>query len=220
MNMKNRMCEKDNLLIKALKGRANIYRLIGSFDNAIKDLQRIIQFSAGRGCIELPLIPETMIEISNIFSKGRSDYVTAEKIAKELGDKRTLSQIYSDLSRLYFEENNYKKAIKFSKKALSLAEGKGAKLKIAIALTALGMALSMQDAEEAVSYLKEAVTLAKKEKMELEYAKALYELTKVLKMQNKVTRAENYLKNAIKIFKKSGTTGWIKKAKLLAKEMK
>ena len=83
MERNKELGKRENLLIRALKGRAEIHRHMGNFDKGINDYQNIISFCERRGYTNLSLIPEDKIGLSSIFTEGKSDYKKAEEMARQ-----------------------------------------------------------------------------------------------------------------------------------------
>jgi len=153
------------------------------------------------------------------FDDAREYLEKAEEIVKQTGGKIDLSEAYVNLAELNTIIKNYKPAADFAKRALSLAEETGAKTNKVLALRALGLALSQQKPEQALTYLKKSISIARKQNIKLELAKSLFELAKImLETGNNIVVALQKLKEAEKIFKKAGAKGWMEKVDKLTKK--
>ena len=136
----------------------------------------------------------------------------------DTGYRIGLLEVYTNLSELHTEEENYKDALKLAEKAMSLAKKLGASSREIPALRAMGKALSKRDPEKAISYIKQSITLAEKERVNWELAVSLYELAKILKITGKIREAEKHIEEAKRIFQKSGAEVWCKKIEELNKK--
>lgn len=176
----------------------------------------------------------------NQFKSARQFLKRAERILKEVGDKYELSEVYSLLAELNITRKKLNTALDYAEKVLSLAKETGTKKHEILALRALGMLYSAHYSinrrqkilkaksqgrsveredgtpllvSKAIAYLKQSLCLAKKQNMELELAKSLYELGGILKDSGKIVEADEYLKEATIIFRKTGAKLWLKKSK-------
>ena len=149
----------------------------------------------------------------------------AEKTLIEIGDKINLAEVFICQSELNSTIKDYKLALSFGEKSLSLAREANVKPQEILALRAIGTALfkvskkkiengkqkkqaTYQNVKESIHYLKKSISLAKKQNMRLELAKSLYKTAKILSEIGKKKEGEKYLKEAKIIFQKAGVKNW------------
>ena len=200
-----------------------VYHLKGELDTALKYYKRDLAASEaigdkagiGNACLN---IGKAYTEIEK-FDEAKKNLERAEEIITEMGERISLSEVFAAFSELNIAQENNESALRFAKKAYSLAKEMESKGQEVFALRSIGKALSKKNPKKAIYYLKKSVSLAKKQKMQLEFAISSYELAKVIRNTKEIREAEKYTKEAKGIFKKSGANGWLKKVEGLTKEI-
>ncbi|MCK4528987.1 tetratricopeptide repeat protein [candidate division WOR-3 bacterium] len=204
-------------IAEASNNIGNVYYNKGDFSTALRYYETDLTISEEidhkrRIGIAYYSMGEVYTEMKN-FDKAEEYLKRSENILKEVGDKGSLSEAYTKLAMLNICKKSYESALIFAREAHSLAKEIGAIKQEILALREMGRALSKENHKKAISYLEQSIALARDKKMTLELGKALYELVAVLKDKEKNKKTEEYIKEARKIFMKSGATTWIKKYK-------
>lgn len=128
----------------------------------------------------------------------------------KVGNKVSLSEVYSSFASLALKEGKEEEALSFAQKANEFAEETKAKKEQIVSLRVLGVASS------SIENLIKSVKLAEETNLTLEYAKSSYELGRLLKTLGNSTAAERYLARAKEIFKQANAHFRIKKLDELA----
>ena len=71
-------------LIKALRGRAKAYNMIGAYDESISDFRKIIDLNKLNRETTRDDMIDSMIHIANILAKNKNDSRAAERMIKKL----------------------------------------------------------------------------------------------------------------------------------------
>jgi tetratricopeptide (TPR) repeat protein len=125
---KNReLGKRDELFVKALRGRAVIHRHLGNFDDGISDYKNIISLCEKKGYSTLSLVPDAMVGMSSIFTEGKTDYKNAEKmikhaLAKIKGKKESkiYARCYNILGSIYSHRGDYNEGLKYYQKSFDV----------------------------------------------------------------------------------------------------
>lgn len=119
---------RQSLLIKALKGRAEVNYLTGKFDGGIRDYTQILQKCGEKNKDgDFSIIVDTMIHIANILAVGKSDFWVAKTLIKKAFKKlnkkmnpRTYARGLNCLGIIFGRESKYVQALNYFRRALCI----------------------------------------------------------------------------------------------------
>ncbi len=164
MNQNN----NNELLIRALSGRAYIYSLIGEFKKAAIDYKRGIASSEQGVLAKNKFSLELIIDYANFLSGKLNDYAKAEemnKIALKLTDEHNFPKIFSrglhGIGNIHRKRGDFDKALKYLQEALTITERIDDKEEIGDIADSLGILYSDKgEYDKALKYYKRNLVIA------------------------------------------------------------
>ncbi|HEX6647952.1 MAG TPA: CHAT domain-containing protein, partial [Pyrinomonadaceae bacterium] len=89
------------------------------------------------------------------------DYVQrSQRLAEQVGDKKTLSNALNNIGLIYRDQGNYARALEYLEKSLTLSEALGDKLTISLTLNNIGATYGLQgNHSQALEYFQRALKL-------------------------------------------------------------
>ncbi len=185
------MEDKKELLIRGLKGRADVYNFIGKYDNGIEDCKKAISLCKK----EIPnsdLIAEAKLCLADIIGCGKSDYKHAEEVIKEILKNPNKKVIYSRglvlMGVFLRQRGDYIKAMQCFQKALKIYEKLNYQEGIASVSNNIGLSYyNIGKYNLALKYLKKCLNISRKlsDKMKIGVACGNIGLVYSDKMENR-----------------------------------
>lgn len=155
------------LLIRALRGRAGVYRLIGAFRECIADYGTLIDIVGDGSTADLAIASKSRFDIAYILVEGLNDLKEAERIAKEemkriCRRKHPLPYAHGlhVLGEIVQHRGAYDEALRFHTESLSLAKKHGARDFSAVLANSIGNTYGLKgDFEKSIDYFNQSIKI-------------------------------------------------------------
>ena len=194
----------------------NIYTLLGEYSKALEFQQRSLKITEEIGdrsgeAISLLSIGDIFLEKDNFLNAGRH-YNRAYSIAREIKSKSLLANVSLNIASLYLTKGRLTDAKKSLKQILSLVDELGSKEIKAMVLCLSGRLYTKEKKwDRAKSSFEESISILEETKNTFRLAEVYYYQGLMFIESGDKTNAKKYFAAALKIFKKLGAKGWIKK---------
>ena len=158
------MNRDQELVIRALSGRNDIYGMVGKNDDALADSQRALSIS--KKCRSKKHIADSLINLSNVYgSISKYDAMLhfskrSLAINEELNDRKGIASNLNDIAYMHERLGNYKKALVFYTQALKVRKKIGDRQTQAVTLNNIGFTHErLGDHRTALKYLKNSLKI-------------------------------------------------------------
>lgn len=164
---------KDRLpsLISALRGRAEVYRMIGHYNESIKDFQHIISICNKTNDTGLfPYKWQAHINVANIYSREKSKFNRAKKIVESIleqmpheEESEVHANAYTSLGLIHWNLGNYDAAKEYYRNAIRIFEKLHDEGNASRVYGSLGIIFKDKgDLDNALKYCKKDLAISKK----------------------------------------------------------
>jgi tetratricopeptide (TPR) repeat protein len=203
--------ERTTSLIRALRGRAEVYRLTGLYGKSIQDFEDIISLSneeKENSLFHAQL--QARIDVANIIAREKSQYGKAEKIVasvlKQIPDReghRIRANGFTCLGFIHMNQGNYKKAKEYYEKAIHIFKKIGDERNLSRVYGSLGIIFKDKgDLENALKFCKKDLAISKKLSNQLGISIAVNSIGLVYYEKGEYDTAIKYLKQHLDFSRK------------------
>lgn len=194
--------------IRVMQRLSFAYYNLAAVDSAMIWAERAITLSSGADSLKEQLgysyqSKANALEKMGKYTEALSNFNKGEGIFKELGDKKGLSKIYSNIGNVFFYQGNYVEALKYQLQSLKGSELSGDKKQMAMTLNNIGIICQLQkDYDQAIDRYKEALELNKELKIESWAAINYLNIANIYFLKSDFPEAEAWYFKALELSKK------------------
>ncbi len=207
-------------IVNANKSKALALKLIGRYDEALKELNNLVEISSNQS--DTIGLAENYQEIGSILHY-QSKYLDAVKYLSKslrLYQKKDLesaqARVYNSLGRLYNEINNFDMAIGYFEKGIQIAQKLNQVMTLNIITVNLGFTnYQKKNYREAILNGHKSIKVFKSYNNRVGLADSYYLLAQSHQAQNKIDSALFYIEKSLDINMSIGNMGQIIPTKLL-----